>query len=102
MKIELDREERYAHHEDDHKYVIDRTYSVTDRWGDDYTIYFREYEHEPTLLYWVEKNDDEDFLIHKSVKLNPRGKVVDMIEHRDMVQECLEVQGFKRYGELCL
>lgn len=94
--IELDRKEEYERHSDPQN-VIDRMFTVTNEWDEVYTITFREYENEPTLLYWIEE-DDGTLIEHKSVKFNCRGDVINLNEHSVMVIECLKAQGFLLSG----
>lgn len=94
--IELERKEEFTMQVDCPK-VIDRVFKVTNEWDDVYTITFREHLHEPTLLYWVE-NEDETLIEHKSVKFNCRGDVLYLEDHFSMVLECLKAQGFLLSG----
>jgi len=98
-QIEMDRKEEYT--KDEPKDVLDRVFTVVDeeRWGEKYTIFFREYVDEPTLLYWIEDEDDE-LIEHKAVQFNCRGKVIGMTDHSDMVIECLKAQGFLLAGSI--
>jgi len=94
--IELDRKEELRLN-DEPQEVIDRVFTVTNEWDEVYTITFREYVNEPTLLYWIE-NEDETLIEHKSVKFNCRGDVINLDNHFGMVLECLKAQGFLLSG----